>query len=259
MKVVTWNVNSVKVRKERLLAWLDKHKPDVLCLQELKGTRESFPELEVAAAGYRAALYGQKTYNGVAILARNELPLSAVREGLDDGVDDPQARLLSAQVGPLRVVSAYVPNGGELGSDKWTYKLAWLERLRAYLERTAKPDDKLVVCGDYNVAPRDVDVHDPDEWRDTVLCHPEARARFEALCAWGLTDVFQKHHPEGKVFSWWDYRQLGFPKNRGLRIDHVLATAPVAAKSVGARVDRDERKGQGASDHAPVECEFEAL
>ena len=258
MKIATWNVNSVKARKERLLAFLARHAPDVLCLQELKLEAAAFPHDEVRQAGYHAVVHGQKTYNGVAILARSEPTDVAI--GFADGDPDPQARVIAATVSfdgqPLRVLSLYVPNGSEPGSDKFAYKLAWLERLLAHLQRTYKPSDLLVLCGDLNIAPDDRDVARPDEWAQTVLCVPEVRALFQRLLAFGLVDCVRKHHPEGGLYSWWDYRQLGFPKNNGLRIDHVLATAKLAERCRSVQVDRDERKGKLPSDHAPVIIEL---
>jgi exodeoxyribonuclease III len=248
MKLATWNVNSVRAREARLIGWLERHRPDVLCLQELKGAAEFFPTAAVAKVGYRAAVLGQKAYNGVAILAREKL--EDVRRGLDDGVDDPQARLISARVGGVRVICVYVPNGGDVGHAKWQYKLAWLERLAAYLKRWHEPSEPLVLCGDFNIAPDDRDVANPESWRDTVLCHADVRARLAPLLVWGLRDLLRQTHPEGGIFSWWDYRNLGFPKNDGLRIDLVLATAPVTCRE--AVVDREERQGQQPSDHAPV-------
>jgi exodeoxyribonuclease-3 len=255
MKIATWNVNSVKARKDRLLAWLAQHSPDVLCLQELKTEASGFPLEDVRAAGYEAVLHGQKTYNGVAILSRTAA--TDVRIGLDDGVDDAQARLIAASIGAVRVLSAYVPNGSEVGSDKWTYKLAWLERLHAYLARHHTPTERLVLCGDINIAPDDRDVARPEEWKDSVLCAAPARAAFQKLTSWGLVDVMRQAHPEGGIYSWWDYRMLGFQKNNGLRIDHVLATAPLASLASNAAVDREQRKGKSPSDHAPVIACFE--
>jgi len=256
MRIITWNVNSVRVRQERLLALLQRHAPDVVCLQELKLEAPAFPAELVRQAGYHAVLLGQKTYNGVAILSKQE-PVS-VLYGLDDGVDDPQARLVSAVVGGVRVVSVYVPNGGAMGSDKWFYKLQWLQRLRAWLERHARPDQPVVVGGDYNVAPDALDVHDPAAWLDEPLYHPEARAALESVLSWGLRDTFRERHPGApNMFSWWDYRMLAFPKNRGLRIDHLFATAPLADRCTHAFIDRDERKGDSPSDHAPVVADFD--
>jgi len=250
MTIVTWNVNSVRAREARLLAWLAERQPDVVCLQELKGVEEAFPFAAVEALGYHAAVLGQRTYNGVAILSR--VPATDVSRGLDDGVDDPQARLVAATVDGVRVVSVYVPNGAEVGTDKYAYKLEWLRRLRAWLDREARPGMPLVVCGDFNIVPTDADAHDADAWRGTVLLNDEVRARLADLLDWGLVDTFGRLHPEGRLFSWWDYRNLGFPMNKGLRIDLLLATRPVAERCVEAWVERDQRKGDKPSDHAPV-------
>ena len=254
MKIVTWNVNSVRARLERVVAWLGKHRPYVLCLQELKCPTDAFPHEAIAAEGYHAAVLGQKTYNGVAILARNEP--ADVRCGMGRADDDPQARLISAKVGSVRVFSAYVPNGREVGSDAYAYKLAWLGRLGAYLADEFSPDEPLALCGDFNVVLDDLDAANPRRWDDTVLCHADARGALAGVRAWGLADVFRKHNPDGGIYSWWDYRQLGFQKNNGLRIDHVYATPPLAETSTGARVDRDERKGVKPSDHAPLVATF---
>jgi exodeoxyribonuclease-3 len=255
MKLATWNVNSIRARLERLLAWLEKHQPDVLCLQELKATDEDFPGEAIAEAGYRAAVHGQKTYNGVAILSKTE-PAN-VERGIKDRVKDPQARLISADVGGMRVMSAYVPNGAEVGSDKYAYKLDWMRRLRKHLDGHYSPSDRLVLCGDFNVAVDDKDVARPEEWQNTVLCHSDVRDALEKVRSWGFTDVFRKHHPEGGIYSWWDYRMLAFPRNNGLRLDHIFATEPLAACCSLAEVDRDERKGKKPSDHAPVVAVFD--
>jgi len=255
MKIATWNVNSIRARHERLLAWLGKHAPDVLCLQELKVTDDAFPCDAIQQAGYHAVVHGQKTYNGVAILSRAEP--ADVERGMDDDVDDPQARLVSAVIGGVRVISAYVPNGQAVGSDKYAYKLDWLRRLRDRLDKRFSPSDALVLCGDLNVAPDDDDVAHPDAWADSVLCHPDVRDALAVICDWGLTDVFREHHPEGGLYSWWDYRRLGFPKNDGLRLDHILATEAMATRCAAAEIDRDERKGSKPSDHAPVIAVFD--
>ncbi len=254
MKLLTWNVNSIRAREARLLGVLERHKPDVACLQELKATEEQFPLDAVRAAGYHAAIHGQKTWNGVAILSR-EAP-EDVRRGLGDGAADPQARLVSARVAGARVICAYVPNGEEVGSEKWAYKLEWLARLRRMLDKDCKPGEPLLLAGDLNVAPDDKDVAKPQDWAGTVLCHADARAALARVAAWGLLDVVRKHHPEGGLYTWWDYRMLAFPKGNGLRIDHVLATKPLADRSRAASMDRDERKGEKPSDHAPVVVEF---
>lgn len=254
LRIATWNVNSVRAREARLLAWLQAHQPDVLCLQELKVVDADFPHAALRALGWHATVHGQKTYNGVAILAREEA--TDVQRGMGAGDDDPQARLVSAVVRGIRVVSAYFPNGQTVGSEKWAYKLAWMERLREHLQRTVRPGEAVALCGDFNVAPDDRDVARPESWNDTVLCHPEARAALQRIAALGFVDVFRRHHAEGGLYSWWDYRQLGFPRNDGLRIDHVFATEPLAKRSTSAAIDRNERKGKQPSDHAPVLVEI---
>ncbi|MEM1166970.1 MAG: exodeoxyribonuclease III [Planctomycetota bacterium] len=250
MKLVTWNVNSIKVRLERLIAFLERESPDVVCLQELKCSNDEFPHDVIEQAGYRAAVHGQKTYNGVAILTRDEP--SAVRTGLGDESLDAHARLIGAEVGGTRVLCGYFPNGGEVGAEKWVFKLAWMAALERYLRETEDLDAGLVLTGDFNVAPRDADVAKPEKWAESVLCHPDARGAYEQLVALGLRDVFAEHHPAGGVFTWWDYRRLAFPKGDGLRIDLALVTPALAERCVEARVDRDERKGKQPSDHAPV-------
>jgi len=252
--VVTWNVNSIRARQERLLAFLARHSPDVVCLQELKVEDAQFPFEALRAAGYHAVTAGQKTYNGVAILSKEEA--TDVARGLDDGEDDPQARLILATVRGVRIASAYFPNGGEPESPKYPYKLAWMKRLRAYLDRHVDPASPFLLCGDFNVAPTDLDIKNPEHWRASVLANDEIRAALEHVRAHGLEDVFRKHHPGEAIFSWWDYRMLGFPKNDGLRIDHLYATPSIAARSEQAFVDREERKGKAPSDHAPVFCVF---
>ena len=254
LRIATWNVNSVRAREARLLAWLESKQPDVLCLQELKVIDAAFPTAAVNALGYHAVTHGQKTYNGVAILSRAE-PRN-VRRAMGEADADPQSRLVEATIGDVRVMSAYFPNGGEVGSEKWAYKLAWMERLRVHLAATVGADDAVALCGDFNVAPDERDVANVDAWRDTVLCHPDARAALERIRALGFVDAFRRHHDEGGLYSWWDYRQLGFPRNDGLRIDHVFATAPLAARSSAAEIDRNERKGKQPSDHAPVLVSF---
>jgi exodeoxyribonuclease-3 len=255
--IATWNVNSIRMRQERLAGWLGRAQPDVVCLQEIKVPESDFPRAELEAAGWHLAVFGQKAYNGVAILSRT--PLEDVTTGLSDGVDDSEARLVAAATRGVRIVTVYVPNGRTVGCDKWLYKLAWLERLRAWLARHARTTDRLVVCGDFNVAPEDRDVARPDEWRDTVLCHDAARAGLKSVMDWGLVDTIRLHHTGegGGPYSWWDYRMLGFAKGNGLRIDHILATKPLAQRCTQAYVVRDERKGKQPSDHAPVVAEFD--
>jgi exodeoxyribonuclease-3 len=254
VKIVTWNVNSVSARKERLLAWLQKNEPDVLCLQELKTLDDGFPRSEVEALGYQCALFGQKTYNGVGILSKQ--PLEDVKRSFGDGDEDAEARMISAKIAGLTVLSCYIPNGQTLDSPKQQYKLRWLDRLLAYLNAHHKPSEPLLVCGDYNIAPEDRDVNDVASWQDSVLFHESVKEKFRALLAWGLVDTFRLHVQDAGKFSWWDYRQLSFPKGVGLRIDHILATRALAERCTGASIDRNERKGKLPSDHAPVVAEL---
>jgi exodeoxyribonuclease-3 len=255
MKLATWNVNSIRAREERLLRWLGSAWPDVVCLQELKVTDDAFPFERVRALGYHAAVHGQKTYNGVAILSHEEA--SEVERGFADDGDETQARLVAARVRGVRIVSAYVPNGGEVGSDKWAYKLEWLKRLRAWLDRRFPKTEPLALCGDFNVAPETRDVCDPRAWEGTVLFHPDVRRALEEVRAWGLVDAFRLHHEGPGFYSWWDYRMLAFPKNQGLRIDHVFLSEPLAKRCTAASIDRNERKGKQPSDHAPVVVELD--
>ena len=250
MKFATWNVNSVRARHDRLLAFLERHQPDVVCLQETKVVDDVFPADAFREAGYRVTVVGQKTYNGVAMLSRQAV--DQVLRGFGDGGDDSEARLLAATVGDIRFVCVYVPNGRAVGSESYAYKLDWLARLRRFLAVDSSPDRPLALLGDFNVAPADIDVHDPDAWRGEILCSDEERQAFADLASWGLTDSFRALYPHEETFTWWDYRQLGFPKNRGLRIDHILLTQPLMGRLVDVVVDRDERKGKGPSDHAPV-------
>lgn len=255
MRIVTWNVNSIRARKARVLDWLTRRElPDVVCLQETKVTDDAFPRAEFEALGYAVTTCGQRTYNGVAILSR--AAPTAVTRVLPGDPEDEQARFLALETGGVDVVCLYVPNGRSVDSEKYAYKRAWLARVRAFLHAECHADRPLAVCGDLNIAPHDRDVCDPKEWEDTVLFHPDMRAAFASLCDWGLTDSFRLRHPDATAFSWWDYRQLAFPRNQGLRIDHVLVTRPLAERCRGVEIDRDERKGKGASDHVPVVAEF---
>jgi exodeoxyribonuclease-3 len=255
MKIATWNVNSVRARLERLLAWLQKTQPDIVCLQELKTQDDAFPHDEIHKAGYHAAVFGQKTFNGVGIVSRSEL--RNVLRGMDDGVEDPQARFLAAQIDEIHVISAYIPNGQIVGSGPYCYKLAWLRRLRAFLERHFTAQTPLVVCGDFNVARDELDVADPAAWEETVLYDPASRAALEELLSWGLVDLHRQQHPEGRLYSWWDYRMLAFPRNKGLRLDYIFVTERLADCCTSAEIDRQERKGAKPSDHAPVVARFD--
>ena len=256
MKLATWNVNSVRAREARLIAFLSREQPDVLCLQELKVVDEDFPHDAVRAAGYEAVTFGQKTYNGVGILAKTGIAIENVTRTFEDGADDPQARVIAADVMGVRVVSIYVPNGSEPGSEKWAYKTAWLKRLTAYLSSKVDLSRKVAVCGDINIAPDIKDVAKPDRWKNSVLFHPDMTAAFRAIEATGLIDTSRQLNAGEGPFTWWDYRMLAFPKGDGLRIDHVFASKALAATCTEVRVDRDERKGAQPSDHAPVIASF---
>ncbi len=255
MILAAWNVNSLTIRLPRLLPWLDATRPDVVCLQETKLEDAKFPVQALADAGYAAHYCGQKTYNGVAILARRELAVEDVRMGID-GFADEQKRVIAATVAGIRVVGVYVPNGQAVGSEKYQYKLAWYAALAGMLRDEIARHPDLAVAGDFNVAPEDRDVHDPAAWAGQVLCSEPERAAFRALLAVGLKDSFRLFEQPEKTFSWWDYRMLGFPKNHGLRIDHVLLSEALAARCTASRVDRNMRKGEKPSDHAPVLVEL---
>lgn len=256
MKIAAWNVNSLKVRLPQLLEWLAAQRPDVVCLQETKLEDHNFPLPEIEAAGYRVAFSGQKTYNGVALLAR-EAPTDVVCG--NPFHPDPQKRLLAATVGGIRVVCAYVPNGQEVGSEKYAYKLAWLDALNAWInQQLAQLGDRprLVLAGDFNIAPEDRDVHDPAAWAGKILCSDAERAAFKQLLALGLKDSFRLFDQPEKSFSWWDYRMLGFRRNQGLRIDHILLSTPLAERCTAAGIDREMRKRERPSDHAPVTADL---
>jgi len=241
-------------RLEHVLAWLQENSPEVLCLQETKVTEEQFPLQPFQDRGWHVAHSGQKSYNGVAILAKS--PIEDVTTGFGDDGDESQARVITGTVEGARIISVYVVNGKRVDSDKYEYKLAWLERLEAFLagHDLAAP---LAICGDYNIVPDERDVEKKEAWEGGVLYNEDLTTRFRRLLDLGLVDTFRRHHQEGGLYSWWDYRMLGFPKNNGLRIDHILATPALADTSTDAYIDRDERKGQKPSDHAPVLTEFE--
>ncbi len=253
MRVASWNINSLRKRQDRLFAWLEATKPDIVCLQETKCPDEQFPVLALQAAGYHSVYHGEKSYNGVAILSKNES--RDVRPSLCDEVVDPQARVIAATVSNIEVFSVYAPNGRAVGSPAYDYKINWYGRLRACLSKEESAD--LIVCGDFNVAPEDVDVHDPELWRGAIMCSNGERTAFRQLCEGSLKDTLRLHHKEGGLFSWWDYRMLSFPKNRGLRIDAILASKSLARRCTAAGIDREMRKGKEPSDHAPVWAEFD--
>jgi exodeoxyribonuclease-3 len=253
MKIAAWNLNSIRARQQRLMAWLSSSQPDVLCLQETKCTDAEFPALDLKTAGYDSTSYGQRSYNGVAIASK--WPLTDIVRGMDDDSEG-QSRVIAATAGPVRVISAYAPNGQAVDSPAFEYKLRWYERLRRYLDGHFDKNQLLVLCGDFNVAPEPRDVHDPRLWEGQTMFTLREREALKRVVEFGLVDTFRQHHSEDGRFSWWDYRMLAFPKNRGLRIDHLYATAPLAEKCTRADIDREARKGALPSDHAPVWAEF---
>lgn len=254
MKIATWNVNSIRSRVERVVAWTARERPDVLCLQEIKTTDDGFPVEAFAELGYHAEVFGQKTYNGVAILSLQ--PLSKVVRNLPDDEEDAPRRLIAGTVDGVRIVNVYVPNGQSPESDKFVYKMDWLARLRAFLDSTAKPGGSLALLGDFNIAPEERDVRYIDLWRGHIHFHPREHEALAAITSWGLHDLLRKHHEEGGLYSWWDYRQLAFQKNNGLRIDLILGTRKMLGRCTGVEIFRDERKGESPSDHVPVVAEF---
>lgn len=257
MKIATWNVNSIRARLDRVLAWTGRERPDVLCMQEIKVPDEDFPTSRFADLGYRVETYGQRGYNGVAILSLK--PLTRIERGLPDDGPDAQRRLIAATVGGaggVRLVNVYIPNGQSPESEKFVYKLEWLARLRDYLTAALKESESLLLLGDFNIAPDDRDVHDPDLWRGRIHFHPSEHRALARLQALGLHDLFRKHHEEGGFYSWWDYRALAFPRNHGLRIDLMLGTPTVLDRCKSCVLHRDERKGENPSDHVPVVAEI---
>ena len=254
MRIATWNVNSVRARLDRALAWLDSARPDLVCLQEVKCQQDAFPRDAFEARGYHVHVHGQKTYNGVALLSRDE-PVDVVP--IFPLADDPAARGIAATVGGIRVVDLYVPNGKEVGSESYDYKLRWLDGLGQWLSDQHSPDQAIILTGDFNIAPDDRDVYDPEGWRDQVLCSVPERDRFQRLLGWGLSDALRHFTDAPAQYTWWDYRNLGFQKREGLRIDHFLVSAPVLARAKAVTIDKDERRGKGASDHAPVLLDLE--
>jgi exodeoxyribonuclease-3 len=254
MKIATWNVNSLKVRLPQVLDWLVERQPDFLALQETKLSDESFPLEEIAAIGYRALYSGQKTYNGVAILSREE--------ALDCQTDipalqDPQRRILAATVAGVRIWNLYVVNGAAVGSDKYDYKLHWLERIIEHLASELGRHEHLAVLGDFNIAPEDRDVHDPDLWRERILCSTPEREALRRLLALGLEDAFRLFDQPERSFSWWDYRAAAFRRNLGLRIDLILTSSALAERCTSCYIDVEPRRSERPSDHAPVIAELD--
>jgi exodeoxyribonuclease III len=255
VRIATWNVNSLKARLERVEQWVADMQPDVLCMQETKLSDEAFPALAFMGMGYETAHFGQGQWNGVAILSK--IGLTDVVMNFAEGDPDPDARIITALCGDLRVTSVYVPNGRSLDDDHYQYKLKWLAQLRHHVAATSSPDDAVIVAGDFNIAPADADVYDPAKFVGATHTSPPERALLTELCDWGMVDLFRQQHSDPKLYSWWDYRAGDFHQGRGLRIDLVLGTRAVAERCTWSVIDRNARKGQMPSDHAPVIVELD--
>ncbi|PCI02721.1 MAG: exodeoxyribonuclease III [Zetaproteobacteria bacterium] len=253
MKIVSWNVNSLNVRLPHVLDYLKEHQPDVLALQETKQTDDNFHKDDLEAAGYHVAFQGQKTYNGVAIISKH--PLEDVSFDIPN-LDDPQKRVIVATINGVRIIDIYLPNGQEVGSEKYAYKMKWITALKAYVQDELKTHDKLVLLGDYNIAPADIDIHDPDRWRDKIMCSDEERAHYQDLLNMGLHDSLRELHPNEPMLSWWDYRANAFRRKWGIRIDHLLVTSNI--KVLAGGIHSEERAKERPSDHAPAWIEIKA-
>lgn len=253
MKIATWNINSIKVRLPQVLDWLATHQPDVLCLQETKTEDRAFPFAEIEAAGYQALHFGQKTYNGVAILSRTKM--NNVVRGIPN-FDDPQARLIAATLGDMHIICAYFPNGQAVGSEKYEYKLQWLAALTRWLREELSKVPPCILLGDFNIAPEDRDIYDPVAWKDQILCSEPERDAFRTLLNIGLTDAFRLFDQPEKSFTWWDYRMMGYQRNRGIRLDHILLSSSLTHQCTSCTVDKTPRGWERPSDHAPVMAEF---
>jgi len=259
MKIATWNVNSVRKRTGNLVSWLQEAKPDIVVLQELKAQEPQFPTLEVEAAGYKAAIVGQKGFNGVAFLSHHAFDVTA--RALPGAAEDEPARYVEGRIhtprGPLTVGGRYLPNGNPVGTEKFAYKLAWMERLLGHARQLLAREEMFVLCGDYNVCPTDMDVFDPKGFANDALCQPESRAAFRKLLNLGLTDAVRAFHPDGEQYTFWDYQAGAWAKGNGLRIDHLLLSPQAADRLTAVGIDKAERGKTEPSDHVPVWCELD--
>lgn len=255
MKIATWNVNSIIARLPLVTRWLEKEQPDILCIQETKCADDKFPLLELKAVGYDCVLFGQPSYNGVAIISR--AGCANLVRGFPEDTAESQARLLAAEIAGISIVNVYMPNGQVVGSEKYQFKLQWLKRLREFLDQNYETTAKVLLCGDFNVAPEERDVHDPRLWQNRILFSEPEKAALQVIKDWGFTDTFRLHTQEGGHYSWWDYRAGGFRRNLGLRIDHVWVSPPLAQRNTRTWIDTDTRAWERPSDHAPVIAEFD--
>lgn len=253
MRIASWNVNSIRARLDHLTGWLRRANPDVVCMQETKVEDDKFPVEALGDAGYAVTFTGQKSYNGVAIASRFGLGIDDVKKNLDGDDEDTARRLIAATIEGVRIINVYVPNGQAVGTKPFVYKLAWLDRLERELSARHSATEPLLICGDFNVAPETIDVHEPKKWEGQVLCHPDERAGLRKLMNWGLQDAYRAKHPEERgVYSWWDYRMGAFKRNNGLRIDLVLVTSSLLERTKEVWVDKSTRELDKPSDHAPV-------
>jgi exodeoxyribonuclease-3 len=254
MLIATWNVNSILARMPLVLRWLDDVKPDVVCMQETKCTDDKFPTLIFQERGYRCQLFGQQSYNGVAILTRGEC--ETTHRGYPGDDETAQSRLITSTVEGIHIVNVYIPNGQAVGSEKYEMKLAWMRRLREFFDQNYDPTQPVLLCGDFNVAPEERDVHDVRLWQGRIMFSEHERATLQNIKDWGFTDAFRLHNEEGGKFTWWDYRAGAFRRNQGLRIDHVWITEPLVSRSVRTWIDLEPRTWEKPSDHAPMIAEL---
>ena len=258
MKIATWNVNSILARLPHVTRWLAAEQPDVLCMQETKCTDDKFPVLELKAIGYDCVIFGQQSYNGVAIVSKAGCATEqTIQRGYPKDEATAQSRLSSTDIAGVRIVNVYIPNGQMVGSEKYQFKLEWLQRLREFLDAGYDQKTPVLLCGDFNVAPDERDVHDPRLWQNRILFSEPERSALQHVKAWGFTDTFRLHTEEGGHYSWWDYRAGAFRRNLGLRIDHIWVSAPLAARSKTTWIDKGPRQWERPSDHAPVVAEFD--
>jgi exodeoxyribonuclease-3 len=254
MLIATWNVNSILARMPLVLRWLDDVKPDVVCMQETKCTDDKFPTLVFQERGYQCQLFGQQSYNGVAILSRCEC--QTTHRGYPGDDETAQSRLITSTVNDIQIVNVYIPNGQAVGSEKYEMKLGWMRRLREFFDQNYDASKPVLLCGDFNVAPEERDVHDVRLWQGRIMFSEQEKATLQHIKDWGFTDAFRLHNEEGGKFTWWDYRAGAFRRNLGLRIDHVWITEPLVSRSVRTWIDLDPRTWEKPSDHAPMIAEF---
>lgn len=255
MIIATWNVNSILARLPHVIRWLEAVQPDVFCMQETKCTDDKFPFDDFARIGYCPSVFGQQSYNGVAIAARQECV--DVHRGNYEDQEGAHARLLAGTFAGVRIVNVYIPNGQAVGSEKFEFKLDWMKRLRGFFDNNYQTDTPVIFCGDFNVAPEDRDVHNPQLWRERIMCSGGERAALAEIKQWGFVDSFRRHHEEEGKFSWWDYRAGAFRRNHGLRIDHIWVSESLASRNTDTRIDIEPRTWDRPSDHAPVVAEFD--